>query len=98
MKNGGKIHISEDGDIMFDGFKDFKFKCDGDMDFEAENINMHAKSLITNVDGPIYMGSSDYIIQQGVKMHLNPFGPEEHSGYFGNIKNKVLDYFKFIRE
>jgi uridine kinase len=94
VKNGVKIHIDENGNIEVEGHNNITFKCQGNMDFDASNINMHAKSMIMNIDGPVYAGSSDKIIFQAPLLHLNPL--ISLSGYFGNIKRKTLQYFKFI--
>lgn len=94
VKNGVKIHIDENGNIEVEGNNNISFKCQGNMDFDAENINMHAKSMIMNIDGYVYMGSSKHIIQQAPRIDLNPF--IQTTGYYGNIKNKVLQFYKTI--
>ena len=94
VKSGVKIHIDPDGNIEVEGNKNITFKTSGNMDFDAENINMHAKSMIMNIDGYVYVGSSKHIIQQAPRIDFNPF--ENTTGYYGNIKEQVLNFYRYI--
>lgn len=96
LSSGAKIHITKDGEVEFEGMENIKFKCHGEIDFDATAINMHAKSMIMNIDGPIYNGSSEQIIWQAPRLDFCPI--EKSTGYFGNIKEKVLMFFRFVRE
>lgn len=93
IEDGVKIHVDTDNNIVIEGHNGIKFKCPGDIEFEAENINMHAKSMITSVDGDVYVGSSTHIVHQAPRIDLNP--KVLTTGYYGNIKKKVLDLFDF---
>jgi hypothetical protein len=97
VEGGVTIRVDKDKNVTIEGHNSLKFCCDGDLDFDADNINLHARSGMTvNVDGEIYMGSSRHIIQQAPRIDLNPYDGIV-SGYYGNIKNKVLEIFDFIR-
>lgn len=93
---GVKIHIDTVGNIEVEGNENIAFKTKGDIDFDAENINMHAKSMVMNIDGDVYVGSSTHIIQQAPRIDLNP--KVLTTGYYGNIKNNVLKFFDFINK
>lgn len=96
VDGGVKIHIDNQNNVIIEGQNSLKFKCDGDMDFDAENINLHAsKDMIMNIKGEVYLGSNKHIIQQAPRIDLNPM--EESTGYYGNIKSNVLKMFDFIR-
>jgi len=93
VDGGVTIRIDKDKNITIEGQNSLSFRCEGDVDFDAENINLHArKGMTVNVDGEVYMGSSKQIIQQAPRIDLNPYEGMV-SGYYGNIKSKVLEYF-----
>jgi hypothetical protein len=97
VDGGVTIHIDKDKNITIEGQNSLSFRCEGDVDFDAGHINLHArKGMTMNVDGEIYMGSSKHIIQQAPRIDLNPYEGMV-SGYFGNIKGKVLEFFNAIR-
>lgn len=97
VDGGVTIRIDRDKNITIEGQNSLSFRCEGDVDFDAEHINLHArKGLTMNVDGEVYMGSSKHIIQQAPRIDLNPYEGMV-SGYYGNIKNRVLQFFDAIR-
>lgn len=95
LEDGVTIKIDSNKNILIEGQNGIKFKCIGDIDFDADTINMHAKTMTMSVDGDVYMGSSTHIIQQAPRIDFNP--NVLSSGYYGNIKKKVLDMFKFTK-
>lgn len=97
VDGGVTIRIDNNKNITIEGQNSLSFRCEGDVDFDAEHINLHArKGLTMNVDGEVYMGSSKHIIQQAPRIDLNPYEGMV-SGYYGNIKNRVLQFFDAIR-
>jgi hypothetical protein len=97
VDSGVTIRIDKDKNITIEGQNSLSFRCEGDVDFDAEHINLHArKGMTMNVDGEVYMGSSKHIIQQAPRIDFNPYDGMV-SGYFGNIKGKVLEFFNAIR-
>lgn len=97
IDGGVTIRIDSNKNITIEGQNSLSFRCDGDVDFDAEHINLHArKGMTMNVDGEVYMGSSKHIIQQAPRIDLNPYEGIV-SGYFGNIKGRVLEFFDAIR-
>jgi len=95
IDGGVTIRIDSNKNITIEGQNSLSFKCDGDLDFDAEHINLHArKGMTMNVDGEVYMGSSKHIIQQAPRIDLNPY--ERTTGYYGNIKNNVLTFYKSL--
>lgn len=97
VEGGVTIRIDRDRNVTIEGQNSLSFRCEGDVDFDAEHINLHARRGLTmNVDGEVYMGSSKQIIQQAPRIDLNPYEGMV-SGYFGNIKGRVLEFFSAIR-
>lgn len=95
VDGGVTIRIDKDKNVTIEGQNSLSFRCDGDVDFDAEHINLHArKGLTMNVDGEVYMGSSKHIIQQAPRIDLNPF--VSTTGYYGNIKDQVFKFFNSI--
>lgn len=82
VDGGITLHIDSDNNVTIEGHKSLKFSCDGDLDFDAKNINLHAsKSLNIDVNGDIHIGSSTNIVEQAPRIDLNP--KELTSGYKG---------------
>lgn len=97
VEGGVTIRIDKDKNVTIEGQNSLSFRCEGDLDLDAEHINLHArKGMTMNVDGEVYMGSSKHIIQQAPRIDLNPYEGMV-SGYYGNIKGKVLQFFDAIR-
>lgn len=97
VEGGVNIRIDKDKNVTIEGQNSLSFRCEGDLDLDAEHINLHArKGMTMNVDGEVYMGSSKHIIQQAPRIDLNPYEGMV-SGYYGNIKGKVLQFFDAIR-
>lgn len=95
VDGGVTIRVDSNRNVTIEGQNSLSFKCEGDVDFDADHINLHArKGMTMNVDGEVYMGSSKHIIQQAPRIDLNPF--ERTTGYYGNIKSKVLNFYKSL--
>ena len=96
--NGITIRVSEDKTVEIIGAKNVIFESEN-VDFKSKNINFDAtESMNINVDGTLYVGSSEHIINQAPRIDLNPYcdGPngKSFSGYFSKTKNLVLDLFR----
>lgn len=82
------IFIDKDGNLTIRNALRVLIKSD-DIDFDGRNINFHAsESLNIDVDGSVYIGSSDIITQQARKLYLNP--QKGTSGYRGKFIGKVI--------
>lgn len=96
VEGGVKIHIDKDNNITIYGQNSIKFYSEGDLDIGARNVSIHAtESMVMAVDGDVYIGSSSHIIQQAPRIDLNP--KKDSSGYFGNIKSRVLEMFNYLK-
>lgn len=72
VEGGVTIHIDAKNNVTIKGHNKIKFMCDGDLEFDAKNINMQAQENV-------YIGSGKHLVQQAPRIDLNP---EKHkSGY-----------------
>lgn len=69
---GVKIHINDHNEIVIEGTSDMKFKTEGDIEFDAKNINLNAQENV-------YIGSGKHLVQQSPRIDLNP--EYDASGY-----------------
>lgn len=93
VEDGVIIKIDADNNIIIEGQKSIKFKCEGDMDFDANTINMHAKAMNMCIDGDVYLGSSSHLVHQAPRIDLNPI--VKYSGYYSDLKNKIFNNIEF---
>lgn len=62
---GVKIHIDAFNNVTVVGQNQLKFKCEGDIDFDADNINMNAKNRIV-------VKSGVHLIHHSERIDINP--------------------------
>ena len=65
VDGGVTIYVDYGGNVTIEGHKSMKFKCEEDIEFDAKNINLHAKENV-------YIGSDVNIVQQSPRIDLNP--------------------------
>lgn len=96
VEGGVRIFVDTNNNVTIYGQNSLSIHSEGDLDIDAKNVNIHAReSMVMSVDGDVYLGSSSHIIQQAPRIDLNP--NIESSGYYGNIKNRVLKMFKHLK-
>lgn len=97
--HGVTVSIDPDGTVKIIGARTIDFVSE-EINFFSKNINFDAtESMNINVDGTVYVGSSQHIINQAPRIDLNPYcdGPKSFSGYFSKTKNLVLDMFRRVK-
>jgi hypothetical protein len=72
VEGGVTIKIDKDNNVVVSGHNKLLFQND-DVEIDAKRIKIHAsESFDLDVDGKIYMGSSEHIEQQSMRIDLNP--------------------------
>lgn len=72
VEGGVTIKIDENNNVIVSGQNKILFQND-DIEFDAKRVKIHAsESFNLDVDGKIYMGSSEHIEQQSMRIDLNP--------------------------
>lgn len=64
-KTGVEVRIDAYGNVTIIGQNSFKFKCEGDMEFEADSISMRVKDTHR-------IESEKHIIQKAARIDFNP--------------------------
>lgn len=72
VEGGVTIKIDKDNNVVVSGQNKLLFQND-DVEIDAKRVKIHAsESFDLDVDGKIYMGSSEHIEQQSMRIDLNP--------------------------
>lgn len=72
VEGGVTIKIDKNNNVIVSGQNKILFQND-DIEFDAKRVKIHAsESFDLDVDGKIYMGSSQHIEQQSMRIDLNP--------------------------
>ena len=72
VEGGVTIKIDKNNNVIVSGQNKILFQND-DIEFDAKRVKIHAsESFNLDVDGKIYMGSSEHIEQQSMRIDLNP--------------------------
>lgn len=72
VEGGVTIKIDKDNNILVSGHNKLMFQND-DVEIDAKRVKIHAsESFDLDVNGKIYIGSTDHIEQQSMRIDLNP--------------------------
>lgn len=78
VKGGTFVHIDAKRNVFIDGFESLRFKTSGNLDFDAENVNIRAKENI-------YIGSDNHF---EVQTNRIDFCPEGDAGGYKKSRRK----------
>lgn len=72
VEGGVTVKIDKDNNVIVSGQNKLLFQND-DIEIDAKRVKIHAsESFDLDVNGKIYMGSSEHIEQQSMRIDLNP--------------------------
>jgi hypothetical protein len=72
VEGGVSIHIDDNNNIVVSGQNKLMFHGD-DVEIDTKRMKIHAsESFDLDVDGKVYIGSSEHIEQQSMRIDLNP--------------------------
>jgi hypothetical protein len=80
LEGGVTIQIDRHNNVTITGLDNVKINSKNDLNLDAKKINMRAEELNIDIDGDVYLGSSNSIFQQTPRIDLNFYGNNK-SGY-----------------